>query len=81
MRPAVCSMPVGQAELDVGDRAPDTDPLLSRVLGGLGADPVHPDDLAAALGVEMATLAAALTALQLRGAITDVCGGRVARTF
>jgi DNA processing protein len=81
LRSALCAVTVVQAELDVGDRAPATDPLLSRVLGGLGADPVHPDDLAAALGVEMAALAVALTALQLRGAITDVCGGRVARTF
>jgi len=55
--------------------------VLSLVLGQLGADPVHPDDLAAALGLGMATLATALTTLQLRGAITDVCGGRVARTF
>ncbi len=57
------------------------DPLLGRVLEQLSADPVHPDDLAAALGVGVASLAAALTTLQLRGAITDVCGGLVARTF
>jgi DNA processing protein len=57
------------------------EPVLSLVLGQLGADPVHPDDLAAALGLGMAALATALTTLQLRGAITDVCGGRVARTF
>jgi DNA processing protein len=57
------------------------DPLLSRVLEQLGPDPVHPDDLGAALGLGASPLAAALTALQLGGAVTDVCGGRVARTF
>jgi DNA processing protein len=81
LRRAVCAATLVQAELDTGGRALDTDPLLSRVLDGLGADPVHPDDLATALGVEMPALAAAITTLQLRGAITDVCGGRVARTF
>ena len=55
--------------------------LLGRVLDQLSADPVHPDDLAAALGIGAAALGTALTTLQLRGAITDVCGGRVARTF
>jgi DNA processing protein len=59
----------------------DEDPVLGRVLRGLGTDPVHPDDLAAALGMAAAPLSAALTTLQIRGAITDVCGGRVARTF
>jgi DNA processing protein len=58
-----------------------SDPLLGLVLEQLSADPVHPDDLAAALGIGVAALASALTTLQLRGAITDVCGGRVARTF
>jgi DNA processing protein len=58
-----------------------TDPVLRLVLDRLGAEPVHPDDLAAALGLGMAALATALTTLQLQGAITDVCGGRVARTF
>ncbi len=56
------------------------DAFLRRVLDGLGPDPVHPDELAVALGMESAPLAAALTTLQLRGAITDVYGGRVART-
>jgi DNA processing protein len=60
---------------------PEGQSVLSLVLGQLGADPVHPDELAATLGLGMATLATALTTLQLRGAITDVCGGRVARTF
>jgi DNA processing protein len=59
----------------------DGDPLLGRVLDQLSADPVHPDDLAATLGVGAAALGTVLTTLQLRGAITDVCGGRVARTF
>jgi DNA processing protein len=57
------------------------DPLLGRVLEQVTGDPVHPDDLAATLGVGVSTLASALTTLELRGAIADVCGGRVARTF
>jgi DNA processing protein len=57
------------------------DPLLSRVLEQVGADPVHPDELAATLRVASTDLASALTMLQLRGAITEVCGGRIARTF
>jgi DNA processing protein len=68
--------------LDGGVAAsPEGQSVLSLVLEQLGADPVHPNELAAALGLRMATLATALTTLQLRGAITDVCGGRVARTF
>ncbi|MDQ6846203.1 MAG: DNA-processing protein DprA [Candidatus Dormibacteraeota bacterium] len=57
------------------------DALLGRILDELTTDPVHPDDLAAALGVGAVALGPALTTLQLRGAVTDVCGGRVARTF
>jgi DNA processing protein len=57
------------------------DPLLDRVLEQVGADPVHPDELSATLRVASPELATALTTLQLRGAITEVCGGRVARTF
>ncbi|MDQ2960228.1 MAG: DNA-processing protein DprA [Candidatus Dormibacteraeota bacterium] len=62
-------------------RAVGDNPLLSRLLTVIGADPVHPDDLALTLGVPAADLAAALTTLTLRGAVTDVWGGRVARTF
>jgi DNA processing protein len=54
---------------------------MGRILDGLGGDPVHPDELAATLRVASTDLAAALTMLQLRGAVTEVCGGRVARTF
>src|ERR1035437_1396561 len=71
LRTQHCGAPMGAA----GD-----DAFLRRVLDGLGPDPVHPDELAVALGMESAPLAAALTTLQLRGAITDVYGGRVART-
>jgi DNA processing protein len=71
--------PASPAEL--GPDAPVEDPLLRAVLDRLGPDPVHPDVLAALLGVAAGPLAAALTTLQLRGAISDVCGGRVARTF
>ena len=82
LRRAMTAEPAARPELDVSERVPSTsDSSLGRVLAELGVDPVHPDDLAAALGLDMATLAVALTTLQLRGAITDVCGGRVARTF
>ncbi|HWF57675.1 MAG TPA: DNA-processing protein DprA [Candidatus Dormibacteraeota bacterium] len=74
--PAASRRPEGVAPLP-----PEGQSVLSLVLDQLGADPVHPDELAATLGLGMATLATALTTLQLRGAITDVCGGRVARTF
>jgi len=60
---------------------PPGDSLLARVLTAVAADPVHPDDLAAALGLETPALSAALTTLQLGGFITEVCGGRVTRTF
>jgi DNA processing protein len=66
---------------DPGPLPAGDDPLLRRVLEQVTGDPVHPDDLAASLGIGVAVLATALTTLQLRGAITDVCGGRVARTF
>ncbi len=68
--------PTGPEQLSLA-----AEPLLGRILGEMGSDPVHPDDLAALLGVGPAALGVALTTLQLRGAITDVCGGRVARTF
>jgi DNA processing protein len=57
------------------------DPLLRRLLEVIDGDPVHPDDLALTLGLSAADLAAALTTLTLRGAVRDVWGGRVARTF
>jgi DNA processing protein len=81
LRRAMASHTALDPERSSDDHAQAADPVLSLVLDQLGADPVHPDDLAAALGLGMATLATALTTLQLRGAITDVCGGRVARTF
>ncbi len=75
--------PVSAGPASMRDRplAVEGDPLLALILDQLTADPVHPDDLAAALGVAAPALGSALTTLQLRGAITDVCGGRVARTF
>jgi len=82
LRRCMTARAVDRPALEALDRsAGGADPLLGRVLDQLTADPVHPDDLAAALGVGVAALASALTTLQLRGAITDVCGGRVARTF
>lgn len=64
---------------DPGEVRPD--PLMQLVLDRLQGDPVHPDALAATLRVAPAELATALTTLELRGAITEVSGGRVARTF
>ena len=55
--------------------------LLGKVLEEIGAEPVHPDELAATLRVASSDLATALMTLQLRGAIVEVCGGRVARTL
>ncbi len=83
LRRATAAPAVGRPQGDDGALEPRHagDAVLDLVLDGVGADPVHPDDLAAALEVEMPALAAALTTLQLRGLITDVCGGRVARTF
>ena len=77
MAPSNDHPPAGQNHPVPGE----TDPMLARVLDRLAAEPLHPDELAAALGVGAAALAAMLTTLQLRGVITDVCGGRVARTF
>lgn len=77
-RPAAPTTDAGAAPTAAEER---DDPLLRRILDGLSSDPVHPDALAATLRVASAELATALTVLQLRGAITEVCGGRVARTF
>ena len=73
--------PPRATEGGAGTAAPEADPVLRMVLDRLGADPVHPDDIGAALGLSADALGTALTTLELRGAITEVCGGRVARTF
>jgi len=52
---------------------------LEQLLLGLGADPVHPDDLGEALGLEAATLSTRLSALELAGAVMSLPGGLVAR--
>lgn len=70
-----------EAEIERAGAGLEEDPTLRSVLDRLGSDPIHPDDLAAALGVAAGPLAAALTTLQVRGAIAEVCGGRVVRTF
>lgn len=75
------SRPTEPARATDGDLWAGGDPLLHRVLEQVGADPVHPDELSATLRVASHEIATALTTLQLRGAITEVCGGRVARTF
>ena len=77
---AVAARPATSPD-DATDPPSGDDPILSRVLGALGGDPVHPDDLAAVVGLDAASLAVALTTLHVRGAIAEVCGGRVARTF
>jgi DNA processing protein len=81
LRRSICAPAAPGSRAGAALAVAQADPFLSLVLDRLGPDPVHPDELAASLGVEAAALATALTTLQLRGAITDVCGGRVARTF
>ena len=54
-------------------------PELEQLLLGLGPDPVHPDDIGVALGLEAPTLAARLSALELAGAVMSLPGGLVAR--
>ena len=61
--------------------APGAAGLAARVLDAVAGDPLHPDELAATLRVGAAELAITLTALQLDGALVEVCGGRVARTL
>lgn len=73
---------VSQAERPPRAPIADSEPsLLGILLEEIGAEPVHPDELAATLRVASSELAAALMKLQLRGAIVEVCGGRVARTL
>ncbi|MHB8718064.1 MAG: DNA-processing protein DprA [Candidatus Dormibacteria bacterium] len=64
-----------------GAPPPDSDPVLAGVLAALAGEPVHPDDLAAALHLTSSQVSLAITTLRLRGAVTEVCGGRAARTF
>jgi DNA processing protein len=82
LRRALVASCAGEPPAEPDHRAwTSADPLLRRILELLGADPMHPDELAATLRVASTDLAAALTMLQLSGAISEVCGGRVARTF
>jgi DNA processing protein len=85
LRRALSAAPVaaGPAPADGAPPGPvaEGDPVLTSILDGLGPDPVHPDHLAAVLGLGSAELGAALTMLQLRGAVAQVSGGRIARTF
>jgi DNA processing protein len=82
LRRALVASPEGEPPAEPDHPAwASADPLMRAVLEFLGADPVHPDELAATLRVASTDLATALTMLQLGGAITEVCGGRVARTF
>lgn len=56
-------------------------PELAEILSRMGTTPVHPDELAATLGLTAAVLASRLGSLELEGAILSLPGGRVARTF
>jgi DNA processing protein len=54
---------------------------LAEILTRMGTTPVHPDELAATLGLPAAVVASRLGSLELEGAILSLPGGRVARTF
>ena len=56
-------------------------PELAEILSRMGTTPVHPDQLAATLGLSAAVVASRLGSLELEGAILSLPGGRVARTF
>lgn len=47
----------------------------------MGSNPVHPDDLGAALKLTAPVVAARLATLELEGAVLSLPGGLVARTF
>ncbi|MGI8847924.1 MAG: DNA-processing protein DprA [Candidatus Dormibacteria bacterium] len=52
---------------------------LRTLLDRLGADPIHPDTVAALLGLDAAETAARLSALELAGAVRSLPGGLVLR--
>ena len=56
-------------------------PELAEILTRMGTTPVHPEELAATLGLPAAVVASRLGSLELEGAILSLPGGRVARTF
>lgn len=56
-------------------------PELAEILSRMGATPVYPDELGAALDLPAAVIAARLGSLEVAGAILSLPGGRVARTF
>lgn len=56
-------------------------PELAEILSRMGTTPVHPDELAATLGLPAALLASRLGSLELEGAILSLPGGCVTRTF
>jgi DNA processing protein len=55
-------------------------PPLREILARMGAQPVHPDHVGAALGLSPALVASRLGALELAGAVMSLPGGLVART-
>ena len=62
-----------------GRVAPPDDPGLRAILDLVGADPVHPDELAAATGAGAPEIAVRLCALELGGWLRSLPGGRVGR--
>jgi DNA processing protein len=56
-------------------------PPLAEILSAMGSNPVHPDDLGAALKLTAPVVAARLATLELEGAVLSLPGGLVARTF
>jgi DNA processing protein len=55
-------------------------PPLREILARMGTQPVHPDQVGAALGLSPALVASRLGALELAGAVMSLPGGLVART-
>jgi len=73
-------------ELDMHLQAPSVAPAPGRlsaslraVLDRLGADPVHPDAIAAVLGLGPAETAARISALELAGVVRSLPGGLILR--
>lgn len=64
-----------------GSRPAPAPEALLPLLDAIGTDPIHPDELGAALGADATRIAVDLTTLELQGLVRTCAGGRVARTF
>lgn len=71
-------LPGPESSLECGAGSAPLEPALDEVFSRLGPDPVHPDALGVALGLDAATLAGRLTALELLGVVRTFPGGLVA---